>query len=495
MSVANLQNWVTVTLTGKVPDRSYGVLAAAFGKLLYFGGGAARGCWATYDGVAWTELTGDMGFAMSQGRVYTAMLGGYLYVFGRDTGGVVWRTANGATWTQVAAGTTGVNMAYCYEGRVVQVGSEYLLLGGIQDVGGNYFNTVWVSTNLVDWALRSTASWTTRGLFGAAVMGGNIYLAGGTNGGPLQADVWKSADAGATWTRTTETGAWGGVKRPALGAVGSTLVLFGGERTGDLNYGTYGSSAGVAWATEAGTAAFPEEYGSEASWCVPYKGGFWVAPYRIFGVLFYRPAPGASGDVVVPVVTTRVPAERERVSWPEYMPIHPNGPKGEKQIQEEFRNVAAYTRRVTRVAEQTGLRAVTPAAATESGTVTVVEGGGGAGAITSGRLWGLGGDGTFGWAIARPIGMVRALGATDAATAAGGALRSRNVGRVLLPVETGSALAVGASPAFVSQTEAGKVVAGVPASGWKQFVGVFVEAARPDGYAAVEMMLDQQATR
>lgn len=186
--------------------------------------------------------------------------------------------------------------------------------------------------------------------------------------------------------------------------------------------------------------------------------------------------------------------------WPQYTPIHANGPGTDKAVRDEFLALFAYLSKCTRAAQTLGLRSGGSGDLTRALARTPGSGMGieivhprPVGEFTQGRLWGRTATGALAWAMAGTT-LVRALGATDAGSPSGGLARTVASGRILLPVEAGCDIQVGQSAAWLSATLAGGVTSLRP-EGWKQFVGAFDSERRPDGTAWVMMGLDQQATR
>lgn len=103
-----------------------------------------------------------------------------------------------------------------------------------------FFNDVWRSADGINWDIMTdNAGWSGRAGLSAAVLNGEMYIAGGSTnddtaiiGGPptrvYNNDVWKSAD-GRSWTRLTADAPWAPRAGGVLVAKGDFLYLLGGE--------------------------------------------------------------------------------------------------------------------------------------------------------------------------------------------------------------------------------------------------------------------------
>ncbi len=119
----------------------------------------------------------------------------------------VWKsTDNGQNWLEILPHNTNVTNNTQFSPRadhqvVVKDGDMYLI-GGTD--GSNRFNDVWKSSNGETWQLVEPDENNPNPIFSArfahqvVVLGGDMYLIGGTNGSGRFNDVWKSSD-GANW--------------------------------------------------------------------------------------------------------------------------------------------------------------------------------------------------------------------------------------------------------------------------------------------------------
>jgi hypothetical protein len=155
----------------------------------------------------------------------------------------VWRSRDGIHWTQMTddagwAGRAGLS-------SVVLKGEIYVLGGSFNDdpaiIGGPpirvYFNDVWKSRDGRHWVqMTDNAPWAPRAGAAAVVKNGYIYLLGGEDGftcipgsrcPPYYNDVWRSRD-GANWELVTEAAGWASRPGHKAGVILNHIVLFGG---------------------------------------------------------------------------------------------------------------------------------------------------------------------------------------------------------------------------------------------------------------------------
>ena len=173
--------------------------------------------------------------------------------------GDVWTSTNrGRTWSQlVATDTPGHWPARAYFGAVTKDGAMYVLGGQDFQVQANpcppfvpgcppfvststFFNDVWKSRDGVHWEqLIEHAPWAGRAGLSSVVLGGDIYVFGGSQnddssvvGGPPARiyfnDVWKSRD-GRNWQKVTDHAPWSPRAGAATVVKNGYLYLLGGE--------------------------------------------------------------------------------------------------------------------------------------------------------------------------------------------------------------------------------------------------------------------------
>jgi len=214
--------------------------------------------WKSRDGVRWTRLTADAGWAGRAG-LSAAVLNGEIYVLGgsrNDDAAViggppkriyyndVWKSADGRRWTRVTAKAPWAPRA----GGVAAVKDGYLwVLGGergftcspLPDCTPPYFNDVWRSRDGRRWErVTAAAGWSARPGHQCAVVSGRFVCFGGFGLLRNPTDQWSSRD-GKRWTRLP--GAPWNVTAPAAvkydfdaiavaGRTGPRILTFGGDR-------------------------------------------------------------------------------------------------------------------------------------------------------------------------------------------------------------------------------------------------------------------------
>ncbi len=173
----------------------------------------------------------------------------------------VWSsTDRGATWTNlVPAGAAGMWAPRGYFSAVTKGRFMYVIGGQDFRVTPNpcpppevapdcppvvsssqFFNDVWRSADGVHWTqMTANAPWTGRAGLSAAVLGGQIYVFGGSRnddsaviGGPPVReyfnDVWRSRD-GRHWTQVTAAAPWAKRAGAAVAVKDGAIYLLGGE--------------------------------------------------------------------------------------------------------------------------------------------------------------------------------------------------------------------------------------------------------------------------
>ncbi len=211
--------------------------------------------WASQDGVQWTQLTSDAGWAGRAG-LRAVTFEDEIYIFGGSQfdddaiigpGGPtriyfndVWKSADGASWELVTDDAPWEPRAGAVV--VVKAGAMYLLGGErgflcdpLPDCELPYFNDVWRSTDGASWELvTDSAGWTPRPGHQCAVVFDHIVCFGGFGLPENPMDVWVSPD-GASWEQVSDA-PWNAqspddIKYDFEGiAVGDAIFTFGGDR-------------------------------------------------------------------------------------------------------------------------------------------------------------------------------------------------------------------------------------------------------------------------
>jgi hypothetical protein len=211
--------------------------------------------WSSTDGVEWTQLTEDAGWAGRAG-LRAVVFRDEIYIFGGsqfDDAAIVpgeapariyyndvWKSADGTTWEEMTADAPWEPRA----GSVVVVKDDFMyLLGGergflcdpLPDCELPYFNDVWRSQDGAAWELvTESAGWSPRPGHQCAVSFGYIVCWGGFGLPENPMDVWVSQD-GATWQQVSDA-PWNAettddIKYDFEGiAVGDVIYTFGGDR-------------------------------------------------------------------------------------------------------------------------------------------------------------------------------------------------------------------------------------------------------------------------
>jgi len=195
-------------------------------------------------GEAWTEVNASAEWGQRVGHTSVTLPDGSIVFMGGQNFGAakqndVWRSAdNGTTWTQVNASAGWA--ARSYHSSVALPDGSIVLMGGQKD-GGLLLNDVWRSVDAGgNWTeVNASAGWAARYKHtSVALSNGSIVLMGGQkDGGLLLNDVWRSTDAGATWTQVNANAGWEARYSHASAALSNgSIVLMGGTgASGPLN--------------------------------------------------------------------------------------------------------------------------------------------------------------------------------------------------------------------------------------------------------------------
>jgi len=234
-----------------------------------------RDVWRSTDGgMNWTQMTGTAGWSGRQYHTAVALPNdSILLMGGYDIGGVksdVWRSEDyGATWTRLTE-TPGWSARYAHDTAVLPDGSIILTGGFNQNVR---FNDVWRSTNDGETWTRMTADagWTARyGHSSLALPDGSLLVIGGRTGTTDSTDIWRTTDNGTSWTLVTADAGWEAREghTTALLPDASILMIGGWNNQPSIGYSlndTWRSAdAGANWSRIVTDAEWKERQGHKA---------------------------------------------------------------------------------------------------------------------------------------------------------------------------------------------------------------------------------------
>ena len=137
---------------------------------------------------------------------------------------------------------------------LVAFNNKLYLLGGRTKSGEG--NTIWTSTDGLNWTKGTTPSWGARAGHAATVYNNKIYIAGGcyNEGSSERRDVWSSSN-GTTWTQNTSSAAWTGRNDFTLSATSYGMFLVAGN-DGTFCNDVWFSNDGTNWTCVTKAAAF-----------------------------------------------------------------------------------------------------------------------------------------------------------------------------------------------------------------------------------------------
>ncbi|HET9864790.1 MAG TPA: Ig-like domain-containing protein [Steroidobacteraceae bacterium] len=235
--------------------RSGAALAGFHGKLWLIGGHDSydilnADIWNSADGVFWTRITFEGGFAPRR-RARLLAFADRLWLIGGNGAkpdqpaaplADVWSSADGIEWR---LDTANAPFGGRFDHGAVVFDDRMWVIGGTTASGRA--NDVWWSTNGVDWTEAShAAAFSARAGHTVSVMDGRLWVVAGDDGA-LRADVWSSED-GVAWTRATNAAGFTPRARHVAASIGGQLCVTGGvETTPTISRILWCSSDGANW--------------------------------------------------------------------------------------------------------------------------------------------------------------------------------------------------------------------------------------------------------
>lgn len=140
------------------------------------------------------------------------------------------------------------------EAALVAFNNKLYLLGG--ETKSGMVNTIWTSTDGLNWTKVTTPAWGARSGHAATVYNNKIYIAGGAynDGNSERRDVWSSSN-GTTWTQNTSSAAWTGRNDFTLSTTSYGIFLVAGN-DGTFCNDVWFSHDGTNWTCVTEAAAF-----------------------------------------------------------------------------------------------------------------------------------------------------------------------------------------------------------------------------------------------
>ena len=228
---------------------------AAGGQMILVGGLGSlnNDVWVSSDGASWSAATTAAGFSGRFGHTSLAF-NSELWVIGGFDGtsrSDVWSSSDKINWNEPTANAAfGARHLHTSVVFNPSTGSDQdgkmWVIGGVDDSNGPK-NDVWSSSDGISWNQSiANAPWSARYSHASYVMGGKIWVVGGTDGTHLFNDVWSSFD-GQTWTRATNSADFS-ARKGLSGVVynGAAYVIGGQDANGFLNDMWY-SYDGAIW--------------------------------------------------------------------------------------------------------------------------------------------------------------------------------------------------------------------------------------------------------
>ena len=190
----------------------------------------------SYNGTDWTQIRATDAFDLDAPNPsddsQVLSYGGLLYVFNGERN-TIQTSSDGVTWEQVAwtgMVSEGTHYPPVQGHQVVELNGAIYLIGGSS--GGLVNNDVWKSTDGgIEWSEISDGSWEARRDHQVVVYDGDMYLIGGVGAGVEYNDIWVSSD-GANWV-FLEDAPWTPRSSHHCTVFNNYLWVIGGDAIGD----------------------------------------------------------------------------------------------------------------------------------------------------------------------------------------------------------------------------------------------------------------------
>ena len=267
------------------------------------------------DGVRWTTVTASAPWV---GRAFhtSVVFNGRLWVLGGlarlptwTNKNDVWHSSDGASWTSA---TLSAPWSPRDGHTSVVFGGKMWVIGGISAGPSGSVNDVWYSSDGIHWTSATlSAPWSPRDLHTSVVFNGKMWVMGGeyynpTSQGRLLNDVWYSSD-GVNWTSATLSAPWKPRSGHSSVVIGGRMWVIGGSGyTGQLS-DVWFSSDGVNWTSATVSAPWSPPYGHAS---VVYNGKIWLFRYDV-----WSSADGATWTLAAPSVPAWDGGYRPTVSF------------------------------------------------------------------------------------------------------------------------------------------------------------------------------------
>lgn len=152
--------------------------------------------WSSSDGISWTQVSADAGFAARQKHQSITFKGKLWIVGGKALGSFlndVWSSSDGVNWEK-ATSKPGFSARDSHQLSVFK--GKLWLIGGYD---GEHKNDIWYSSNGHDWKQApNSAGFSPRYNHQVSVFKNKLWLIGGRDAKGRKNDVWSSSD-GLSW--------------------------------------------------------------------------------------------------------------------------------------------------------------------------------------------------------------------------------------------------------------------------------------------------------